>query len=208
MTAGSPLGGDSRDPGPGGRALLRAMAGILATVLATIVGARIAIPMAPVPVTLQTFALFVGAALIGARSAAWAAGLYLALAFVGLPVLADGEAVPNWALFEKASAGYLIGFVPAAALVGWMAGRGDRIVDGRAAGASRLVRGMLVGHFLVLMAGMLWLLRTLDLPTAFRVGVRPFVLGAALKSLAGAWVVRAVLQVRGGGESATSGDAR
>ena len=94
----------------------------------TAVAAQLVIPLWPVPITGQTFAvLFVGATL-GATRAALSMGLYLVLGVVGLPVFAAGG---SGGLIGSTSGGFVIGFIFAAALVGWLAQREwDRKVVG------------------------------------------------------------------------------
>ena len=82
------------------------------------VGAQVEVWMEPVPMTLQTFALVLGAALLGPGLGAAAAALYVALAVVGVPVLAGWRALPGAAILDSPSTGYLVGFVAAAALAG------------------------------------------------------------------------------------------
>ncbi|GHF09369.1 biotin transporter BioY [Pseudolysinimonas yzui] len=88
--------------------------------------AQVIIPMYPVPITGQTLAvLLVGATLGWARGAA-SLGLYLVLGLVGLPVFApqdDGSHLTGLAALAAPSFGYIIGFVFAAAAVGWLSER-------------------------------------------------------------------------------------
>jgi biotin transport system substrate-specific component len=82
--------------------------------------AQIAIPLWPVPLTMQTFAvLFVGATL-GPVRGALSMALYLVLGVVGLPVFSGAA---SGSLFALSSGGYIIGFIFAAAFVGWLAQR-------------------------------------------------------------------------------------
>ncbi|MBQ9924303.1 MAG: biotin transporter BioY, partial [Clostridia bacterium] len=48
--------------------------------------AWISIPLGPVPITLQTFAIFLTAALLGNRRGTMAVGVYILLGVAGLPV--------------------------------------------------------------------------------------------------------------------------
>jgi biotin transport system substrate-specific component len=88
--------------------------------------AQIAIPLWPVPITGQTFAvLFVGATL-GVTRAALSMVLYLAIDLVGLPVFApqpDGSHLGGVASLLGPTGGYLVGFILASAFVGWLAQR-------------------------------------------------------------------------------------
>jgi biotin transport system substrate-specific component len=80
--------------------------------------AQIAIPLPYVPLTMQTFAvLFVGATLGPVRSALSMA-LYLVIGVLGLPVFSEAH---HGSLFALTSGGYIVGFIFAAAFVGWLA---------------------------------------------------------------------------------------
>ena len=89
----------------------------------TVLGAQIAIhiPPSPVPVTGQTLAVVVAGAALGARRGAASQLLYVLLGLV-LPVYSDGESGLD--VIWGATGGYLVGFVVAAGLIGWVAERG------------------------------------------------------------------------------------
>jgi len=89
----------------------------------TVLGAQIAIhiPPSPVPVTGQTLAVVIAGAALGARRGAASQLLYVLLG-LALPVYADGESGLD--VIWGATGGYLVGFVIAAALIGWVAERG------------------------------------------------------------------------------------
>lgn len=77
-----------------------------------------ALPLAPVAVTLQSLAVLLSAALLGPWRGMAAVLLYLLLGIAGLPVFAGGAA--GVAVLDGPSAGYLVAFVPAALLCGWL----------------------------------------------------------------------------------------
>ena len=83
---------------------------------------EIRLPFTPVPVTLQPLAVFLFGAALGSRRAALAMLLYLAEGAAGLPFFAGGGA--GLGHLVGPTGGYLIGFVPAAFLIGWSAERG------------------------------------------------------------------------------------
>ena len=76
-------------------------------------------PMLPVPMTLQTLAVLAIGAAYGARLGAITLALYALEGAAGLPVFAEFKSG-----FMLASFGYVLGFILAAALVGWLAERG------------------------------------------------------------------------------------
>lgn len=133
------------------------------------------IPMHPVPMTLQTYALLVIAGLAGPRLALEIVGVWLAEAAMGLPLLAGGAS--GLAAFISPTAGYLAGFLVAAGLVGWLASR----PGGR--NWLPLTASFLAAHALILLLGFAWLAAGLGPKAAFAGGVAPFILGALLKTL-------------------------
>lgn len=74
-----------------------------------------------VPITLQTFAVLLSGAVLGAKRGALAVLLYLALGAIGLPIFSGGSA--GIAPFMGPSAGYLVAFPLAAALCGFIISR-------------------------------------------------------------------------------------
>src|SRR5215217_8848673 len=83
--------------------------------------AQVEIPLRPVPITLQTLGVLFTGAVLGSRRGAVALLLYLAEGAVGLPVFAGGASGVAYMLGP--TGGYLVGFVPAAGVVGLLAGR-------------------------------------------------------------------------------------
>jgi len=138
--------------------------------------ARIAVPLpwSPVPVTGQTLAVLLVAALLGSRRGALAVLATIAQGVAGLPVFAGGGAGPAWLLGP--TGGYLLGFVLAAALVGHLAERGwDRHMAGAAL-------AMVVGNVVIYLTGMAWLTQFVgSLEKAWAAGVLPFLVGDLFK---------------------------
>ena len=151
--------------------------------LATVIGfallmalcARIAVPMVPVPMTLQTWAVLLAGVALGPIRGVAAVLLYLGAGLIGLPVLSDGASGPD--PFMGRTAGYLVAFLPAAGLAGWLSVRG-RLGEGLST-----VAWMAGLHLLVLALGGAWLARSIGIGPALENGVLPFLPGAALKSL-------------------------
>lgn len=82
---------------------------------------RIAVGGLPVPITLQTLGVMIAGAVLGWRRGLLAVLLYLLVGFAGVPVFADGAS--GLGVLTRASAGYLIAFPLAAALVGLLVER-------------------------------------------------------------------------------------
>lgn len=137
------------------------------------IAAKIQVPMWPVPMTMQTFAVLVIAMSYGLRLGGATLLLYLAEGAAGLPVFASGGGL---AYFGGPTAGYLAGFLVAAILVGWLAQKGwDRDVV-------RTLIAMALGTVVIFVLGVAWLAIFLgDADKAIASGLTPFLLGAAVK---------------------------
>ena len=155
----------------------------------TALGAQVSLPMAPVPMTLQSLAVVLAGGVLGPRWGVAAMVLYLAAAAVGLPVLSDGGG--GMAALTGPTAGYLAGFVLAAGAVG-MAGRRGWLA--RPASGIALLS---TAHLLILLPGAAWLARGMGWNAALEAGFTPFLIGAVVKS-AVAWLVLAALGRRAG----------
>ena len=142
------------------------------------------LPGNPVPITGQTFAVLLVAAGSGLWRGVASTLVYAALGLVGVPWFADGSAG-----FVSATFGYILGFVAAAALVGWLAQRGWTRVPWRTAAA------MAIGDLAIYAIGVPWLKAVLGLSwgTAISLGLTPFLVGDLLKAalaaglFTGAW---------------------
>jgi biotin transport system substrate-specific component len=135
--------------------------------------AQIAIPLPLVPLTGQTFAVLLVGALLGARLGACTLLAYLLEGFAGLPVFSEGRS--GLAMLAGPTGGYLVGFVAAAAVVGWLAQRGwDRR-------PVTTVAAMTLGSLVLYAFGVAWLALLMGVDRALAVGVYPFVLGEVVK---------------------------
>ena len=146
----------------------------------------------PVPITGQTFAvLLVGASLGWLRGGA-SLLLYFLVGLAGAPIYAGGEG--GWEWVEGATGGYLVGFIFAAALTGWLAQRRwDRHF-------SSAVAAMLTASVVIYACGLPWLahVANLGLEDTLEAGLYPFVVGDLLKLyLAGALLPVAWRLVKG-----------
>ena len=139
------------------------------------VAAQIQIPMIPVPMTMQTFAVLLVAATLGFSRGAACTALYLALGAFGLPVFA-GAATLKAAM---PTLGYLIGFVLAAAVIGFLAEKGFT------KNPLKLAAALTAGSLVIYASGVTGLIAILgiDFTTALSVGVLPFLIGDAVKAV-------------------------
>ncbi|MCG6903354.1 MAG: biotin transporter BioY [Rhodobacter sp.] len=86
------------------------------------IAAQIAVPMVPVPMTLQTLAILIVGLTYGARLGAATLVVYLAEGAMGLPVFANGAG--TLAYMMGPTGGFLLGFVMMAFLAGLAVDRG------------------------------------------------------------------------------------
>ena len=143
--------------------------------------AQVAIPLWPVPVTGQTLAVLIVGASLGAARGAASLGLYALFGGLGLPIFSDASS--GWSIIAGPTGGYIIGFVIAAALVGWAAEhRWDR---GWLKAAVTFVGGTLV----VFAIGLPWLAVSLgqlglanDASAVLASGLYPFIIGGVIKA--------------------------
>lgn len=75
-----------------------------------------------VPITLQTLGVMLAGAILGSWRAAFAVAVLIALVAAGLPLLAGGRG--GLAVFASPTVGFLLGWLPGAALTGWIVERG------------------------------------------------------------------------------------
>ena len=136
----------------------------------------IPLPFTPVPLTGQTFAVLLTAAALGMWRGVASMTLYAVAGVAGVPWFAGASsAFKGGALV--ASFGYIVGFIAAAALVGWLAERGYTRTAPRTAGL------MVLGNVVIYAFGATWLAAAIgvSLSKAIELGVTPFLLGDVLK---------------------------
>jgi biotin transport system substrate-specific component len=150
---------------------------VLAGALFVAAAAQVAIPLpfTPVPITGQTFAVLLVGASYGARLGLLTLVLYWLLGLAGAPFYAEG--LSGWETFMGPTGGYLIGFMLAAAVTGFLA---ERRWDRR---FSTSVSAMLTGSVLIYACGLPWLAAEIDagLQGTLEAGLYPFVVGDVLK---------------------------
>jgi biotin transport system substrate-specific component len=132
----------------------------------------IRLPFSPVPVTGQTLAVLLVGALLGSRRGAMSLLAYLAEGLIGLPVFAGGASGAAYAIGP--TGGYLVGFVAAAYVAGWLAERGW---DRRAGSA---ILAMLAGNAAIYAFGLSWLAAYVG-RRALALGLLPYLAGDAVK---------------------------
>lgn len=155
--------------------------------------AQAAVPLWPVPITMQTFAVLLVGAALGWKGAIGATALYLAMGAVGLPVFA--HATGGAARLVGPSGGFLFAFVLGAALVGMLAERGwDRTFG-------RTLAAMAMGNLLILCIGAAWLAAFFPSDFTFVGGFAIFLPGAALKTALAAAALPIAWRLLGAGRA-------
>jgi biotin transport system substrate-specific component len=177
------------------RAILLAVCGSLFVAGA----AQVSIPMFPVPMTLQTLAVLGVGAAYGARLGAATLALYALEGLVGMPFFAGGQA----GFFKDgvliSSGGYIIGFIMAAALVGYLAEKGW------ANNPLKMAFAAILGGAALYLPGLIWLAvwaaktQGMDASTATQAaiswGLTPFVLGDVVKAIVAGLGVSSILKL-------------
>lgn len=176
------------------------------------------LPWTTVPITGQTFAVLVAGGALGAWRGAGALSIYMLLG-IAMPVFAPGSGVVEgtwgvhfilpWSgadgvVWSLSSGGYIVGFIAAAALVGWLAERGwDR--------KQWVHLSMFLGNAVLYIPGLLWLnidAADGDWAKTLEWGLYPFIVGDMMKlflaslTLPAAWAL--VAKLRGGGDGTSS----
>ncbi|MFM9878462.1 MAG: biotin transporter BioY [Rhodoglobus sp.] len=144
--------------------------------------AQVSIPLWPVPITGQTLAVLLVGATLGTVRGASSLALYLVLGLVGLPVFApqdDGSHLTGFVALAAPSFGYIVGFVFAAGLVGWLS---ERTWDRKFLKALATFIG---GSLVVFAFGLPWLaiVTGATLLETYQWGLEPFIIGGIIKAI-------------------------
>lgn len=133
--------------------------------LLTLIAAQIAIPVKPVPFTLQTLVVLLSGAFLGARNGALSQILYLSLGIIGLPVFAQTpDGLIGAARLFGPTGGYLLSFPIAAFLVGYLIEKNNNYLAA--------ILSMFAGNIFILVSGSLFLSLFIngDLKQSFTLG--------------------------------------
>jgi len=151
----------------------------------TAIAAQLVVPLYPVPITGQTAAVLIVGATLGATRGALAMALY-ALLGLFLPVYSEGS--QGLGVILGPTGGYIVGFIVAAALTGYLAQRQweHKIFGGIAA--------FLVGTVATFAVGLPWLSFALglNLEQTLQGGLYPFIIGGIVKAVFAASVMRLI----------------
>ena len=140
----------------------------------------ISIPLPLVPITLQTFAVFLASALLGWKRGTVAVLIYLLLGLIGLPVFSGWTG--GFSSFATPSSGYIIGFVFTALLTGFLIDRfPNRLWMYPVAMIAGLAVCYLFGTIWFLVYMNVWMSTPYSFWEAVLICVLPFLVGDAVK---------------------------
>lgn len=161
---------------------------VVAGVALTAVAAQVSVPLWPVPITGQTLAVLLVGVTLGAVRAGLSLALYAVVGVLGLPVFS--QASSGWSVLAGPTGGYIIGFVFAAVLTGWLAQlEWDRKLP-------KALVAFFAGSIVPFAFGLPWLAVSLgklgypnDLNSVLTAGFYPFIVGGIIKAVIGAGLI-------------------
>jgi biotin transport system substrate-specific component len=159
------------------RTLVNDVALIVSGAVLTAYAAQLVIPMWPVPITAQTFAVLLVGSVLGATRGAISLLTYFSMGAAGLPVFSAATSLSFGPTF-----GYLVGFVAAAAVLGWLSERGwHKSVAG-------VIGSFAIANAVIYLFGLPWLALVLgnlgaanDVVSVALAGLVPFIIGDVIK---------------------------
>lgn len=156
-----------------GNSILKRALLTLAGVFLLAFASQLSIPLQPVPLTFQSATVILIGMAFGARQGAAVIAAYLAAGALGAPVFAGFSFGP--ATFAGPTGGYLIGFLPAAYISGYIAEKGwaKNVISSFAAA--------LLGASVIFICGIAMLSTFVGLQTAIAVGLMPFAVTEIIK---------------------------
>ena len=162
------------------------------------ISAKVKIPFYPVPMTMQTFVvLFIGIT-FGYRIGLATVSLYLIEGIVGFPVFSNSpEKGVGLVYFTGPTMGYLIGFLPAVFLAGylrldnWMKAENDNMIF-FFLNLSKLIFSV----SLIYLFGLMWLSNLIGFEKALLFGFKPFWIAELFKIMLLAFLTPLILKFK------------
>lgn len=145
------------------------------------------IDIGQVPITLQTFAVCVAAAMLGWKRGTLSVVIYILLGIVGLPVF-SGQG--GFGVIAGPTGGYIIGFLFTALITGFAADKFERKL-------LPLIVSMIFGILVCYLFGTLWFMfvTKTDFAAALGLCVIPFLIPDAVKIAAAAVIVNRLCKI-------------
>jgi biotin transport system substrate-specific component len=152
----------------------------------TAVGSLVTIPLPLIPITLQTFFVYLSGVILGSKRGAFSQILYVLIGIIGVPVFSGFKS--GISTFFGPTGGYLIGFIVGSYIIG-------KIIEYLRFNGFKskkhyqfsVVVSLIVGTLIIYLFGVLQLsfilggFQTFDISNAVKFGVIPFLLGDAIK---------------------------
>lgn len=147
----------------------------------TAILAQFTIPLALIPLTLQTFAVGIAVTVLGMRVGTWSIVLYLLMGLIGLPVFAGGAA--GFGVLFGPTGGYLVGFIFTGLVTGYILEKTQFNVP------TAFVANTL-GALVTLFFGTIWLQLSagMSFGAAMASGFVPFLIPGIIKAAGAAYV--------------------
>jgi biotin transport system substrate-specific component len=195
LTTPNTLLGAFQPKGEAAKLVINMVTVVLGSLLIAL-AAKVNVPVWPVPVTMQSFAIAGLAAAFGARIGVATVALYLIEGAMGLPVFATGGGL---AYLVGPTSGFLLGFLVMAWMIGTATDRGASARPLTLFGAMIAAEAVLLAlgfAWLVMMAGHAqWVDQTNVVVSAFAGAIQPFLIWDVLKmalaalTVTGLWAV-------------------
>ena len=152
---------------------------VLSGAVLTAYAAQLVIPMWPVPITAQTLAVLLVGSVLGATRGAISLVAYFSMGAAGLPVFSAATSLNFGPTF-----GYLIGFIAAATVLGYLSERGwHKSVIG-------VLGSFAIANSIIYLFGLPWLAFALgglgvanDFASVVSAGLAPFIVGDSIKMI-------------------------
>lgn len=147
----------------------------------TAVGGFIAIPLGPVPITLQTIFVVLSGLILGAKLGALSQIIYIILGLLGLPIFSGGTG--GLTSVVSPSFGFLIGFIAAAYVIGKVTEKNKSL--------SKIIYSVILGSFVIYAIGVPYfyfiftnfLGKSINFYTALKYACIPFIPGDIIKAV-------------------------
>lgn len=143
--------------------------------------AQVTIPLKPVPITGQTFAIGLAATILGARYGSLSVIIYILLGAIGLPVFAEMKG--GISILFGPTGGFLVGFIPSAFVIGYY-------LEKTSYSYINAMIANTIGMFITLFIGTAWLkvVTGITWKAAFLGGFTPFIIVGLIKAVAASWI--------------------
>lgn len=150
----------------------------------------ISIPLGPVPFTLQTFAIFVIAGLLGTKRGLVSLAAYILLGLVGVPVFAGFKGGAS--VLAGPTGGYIVGFILTVLVIGIV---NDCVkLDNEFVKMVVLFVSMIIGDVLCFVVGTIWFMHVAgyNLATSLSYCVIPYIIPDIAKMIVAVVIVNRV----------------